>query len=25
LAIVNMPTPKTPKNIQVFNGMAWFY
>jgi hypothetical protein len=22
LAIVNMPTPKTPKNIQVFNGMA---
>jgi hypothetical protein len=23
--IVNMPTPKTPKEIQVFNGMAQFY
>jgi len=23
--IVNMPSPKTPKDIQVFNGMAQFY
>ncbi len=23
--IVNMPSPKTPKHIQVFNGMAQFY
>ncbi len=25
LTIINMPTPKTPKDIQVFNGMAQFY
>ncbi len=24
-AIVHMPTPKTPKNIMVFNGMAQYY
>jgi hypothetical protein len=24
-AIVNMPPPKNPQQIQVFNGMAWFY
>ncbi len=23
--IVNMPPPKNPQQIQVFNGMAWFY
>jgi hypothetical protein len=23
--IVNMPTPKNPQHIQVFNGMAQFY
>jgi len=25
LAIVHMPTPKTPKAIQIFNGMAQYY
>jgi hypothetical protein len=25
LTIVHMPTPKTPKDIQVFNGMAQYY
>ncbi len=25
LAIVHMPTLKTPKDIQVFNGMAQYY
>jgi hypothetical protein len=25
LAIVNMPQPKTPKDIQVFNEMVQFY
>jgi hypothetical protein len=24
-AIVNMPPPKNPKHIQLFNGMAQFY
>jgi hypothetical protein len=24
-AIINMPQPKTPKDIQVFNGMIQFY
>jgi len=24
-ALVKMQVPKTPKKIQVFNGMAWFY
>jgi hypothetical protein len=23
--IVNIPPPKTPKDIQIFNGMAQFY
>ncbi len=25
LGVVHMPTPKTPKDIQVFNGMAHYY
>ncbi len=25
LAIIHMPTPKTPKDIQVFNGMTQYY
>jgi hypothetical protein len=24
-AIIQVPTPKTPKDIQVFNGMAQYY
>jgi hypothetical protein len=25
LVVVHMPTPKTPKDIMVFNGMAQYY